>query len=128
MRLVHARAAVQAQKGAAWTTHRVPISEYRENLGAIVDYCRQRGVQPAFVQLPHRRQRGAPPAPAPYAEPLAQVAREKGVPLLEVGLLAPDAAQEDTSALFVDSLHLSPAGHDYLARELARQLTTLGWI
>lgn len=125
---VLARAAVRSQREAAWQTPRVPLEEYRQNLRAMARDCRAHGVRPAFLALPHRKRAGEPPASVPYAAALREVARELDIPVLEIGVLAADAPVADTSELFVDTLHLSPAGHDYLARELERQLAALGWI
>jgi lysophospholipase L1-like esterase len=104
---------------------RVPPGRYRENLRAIVEECRRRGVQPVFLALPRRRRAGeAPPAVPAQAAVLAEVAAELTVPLLDVGELGLPAAGAN-DAYFIDNLHLSVEGHRYLASRLAEALRAI---
>jgi lysophospholipase L1-like esterase len=107
---------------------RVPPDQYRENLLGMVALCRSRGITPAFVALPHRRQAGDALVRTPYASLLADVARETGSPLLDVGDLGLDTPLSDNAADFIDPLHLSPEGNALLARRLAEQLEALGML
>ncbi|MCU0242628.1 MAG: SGNH/GDSL hydrolase family protein [Vicinamibacteria bacterium] len=103
-------------------TERVPLPQYRENLMAIAAECRQRRIRLAFLALPHRKKSGAARATTPYADLLARVAAEQGVPLIEMGDLGLATALDSNEAMYVDSLHFSPQGHAYLAQRLAPQL------
>jgi lysophospholipase L1-like esterase len=108
-------------------THlRVPLDQYRSNLAGMVEECRSRGIRPVFVALPHRRKAGEPVADSPYPKALAQTARELDVPLLGASPLLGEASPAGNEAYFIDSLHFSPAGHERMASELARQLAGLG--
>jgi lysophospholipase L1-like esterase len=103
------------------TTERVPLGQYRENLHRLVADCRARRIAPWFVAFPRRRLPGEAPVTSPHEDVLRDVARERGVPLVSIGAL--DArAVESNGELFIDSLHLSPAGHAYLAERIAAQL------
>ena len=110
----------------ARSTERVPPDQYRENLLAAAALCRARGITPVFVALPHRKLAGEPRARTPYASLLADLARESGTPLLDVGDLGLATTLDDNSADFVDALHLSPAGNALMARRLADGLAALG--
>jgi lysophospholipase L1-like esterase len=99
---------------------RVPADQYRENLRAMVAECQARGVQPVFLALPRRRRPGeTPPVPA-QAAVLAETAAGLRVPLVDLGDLGVQAPVESNEAYFIDNLHLSVAGHRYLAERLAR--------
>jgi lysophospholipase L1-like esterase len=111
---------------SAQTIERVPPEQYRENLLAIVALCRSRGTTPVFVALPHRKAAGELTARTPYASLLADVARESGAPLLDVGDLGLATTLDDNTADFIDPLHLSPEGNALMARRLAEQLVALG--
>jgi lysophospholipase L1-like esterase len=103
------------------TTERVPRDHYRENLRTIVAECRARGIAPAFLAFPRRRLHGEAPVTSGHEDVLREVARERGVPVLDIGAL--DARAVDANGeLFIDSLHFSPAGHAYLAERIAAQL------
>jgi lysophospholipase L1-like esterase len=112
----------------ARTTPRVGLAEYRSNLAGIVRECVASGARPAFVALPHRRRAGEAPVRSPYAEALAEVARELGVPVLGPVELRTDTPLESNEDNFIDSLHLSPRGAALMARHLAEQLAALGWV
>jgi lysophospholipase L1-like esterase len=131
LRLYAAMRALYARLGSgretrAGSVERVPPDHYRENLRAIVSLCRERGITPVFVALPHRKRAGELVARAPYESILGEVARESGVPLLDVGELGLATRLDDNSEDFVDALHLSAAGNALMARRLADQLVGLG--
>lgn len=107
---------------------RVPLEEYRQNLARIVAECRGTGVLPVFVRLPHRRVPGEPPPESTYEQALLEVARELDVATFSVGELGLESRSDDTTGLFIDSLHLSPEGAEIMAQHLARQLEELGVI
>lgn len=107
---------------------RVPLGQYREHMAQIAERCRSVGVVPVFVRLPHRRLPGEPPPKTPYEEALLEVAGRLGVATVSVGELGLESHASDTGELFIDSLHLSPAGAEAMARHLARQLAELGVI
>jgi lysophospholipase L1-like esterase len=102
---------------------RVSPQEYRENLEAIVSYCRRRGIRPVFLALPRRHRPGAPPKPdTPYPDLLRASAAELGVRLLVVPPLTAGTAEASNEEYFVDTLHLSEAGHRHLADAIAEAL------
>lgn len=111
---------------AAGSVERVPPEHFRENLLAIASLCRSHGIQPVFVALPHEKNAGELPASTPYESLLADVAREAGVPLLDVGKLGLATSLDDNASNFIDALHLSVAGNAHMARRLAEQLAVLG--
>lgn len=113
--------AVSRAPDAGEGTERVPLEHYRENLRAIVADCRARGIASAFIAFPRRRRPGEPPVTSPHEDVLRMVAREERVPLLDIGALDARAAPSNEE-LFIDTLHLSVAGHAYLAQRLAGQL------
>ena len=80
-----------------------------------------------FLGLPHRRLPGDPSVDAAYQSALEAVARELDVPVLDPGDLGVRAAAEN-GAFFIDSLHLSPAGHERMSEAIVRQLRALGLV
>jgi lysophospholipase L1-like esterase len=116
---------IDPARGARSASRRVSLSQYRENLEAIVGECRRQGVRPVFIALPRRRSTEEPVAPAPYADLLVATGQALGVPVLdsgELGLHAPPG----NDRYFIDTLHLNPQGHRLLAEVLARQLVEKG--
>jgi lysophospholipase L1-like esterase len=109
-------------------TQRVPLADYRENLTAIVRECRAARIAPVFVALPMRKRPGDPAFATDHTRALAELAGELRVPLLEVGTLSRNAPVESNAASFIDLIHLSPAGAERMAAELARQLEALGLV
>jgi lysophospholipase L1-like esterase len=101
---------------------RVDLEQYQANLAAIVEECRRHAIRPLFVELPRRRRAGEARAASPYADALAETGRRLGVPVLSVGDLGLGTTLDSNEASFIDTLHLSPAGHQKMAGELARQL------
>lgn len=130
LRLYTAMKALYARLGTgretAGSVERVPPEHFRENLFAIASLCRSRGIRPVFVALPHRKNAGELPARTPYESLLAEVARQAGVPLLDVGELGLATSLDDNAEDFIDALHLSVAGNALMARRLAEQLGALG--
>jgi lysophospholipase L1-like esterase len=105
---------------------RVSPDEYADNLRAIVGECRKSGVQPVFLELPHRRRAGEPLAQSAYPDVLAAVAAEMRVPLISVGELGLRATAVSNEQYFIDTLHLSPRGHELMARLVAEGLRRSG--
>jgi lysophospholipase L1-like esterase len=101
---------------------RVSEAEYADNLRALASYCRAGRIRPVFVMPPSRKQATGEARRFPYRATLVAVASAEDVPLVEVPSLGPDSESQDTSAFFLDSLHLTPAGHARFAAELARLL------
>ncbi|HET9317798.1 MAG TPA: GDSL-type esterase/lipase family protein, partial [Vicinamibacteria bacterium] len=122
---LYVRSLVRGVQEQRRTTPRVPVPQYRENLGAIVEACRSRRVRPVFVGLPHRRLAGDPPVDRLYPGAFESAARELDVPLLDPGELGTTSSATN-GASFIDSLHLSPAGHERMAEAILRQLRALG--
>jgi len=128
LRNLYARAAYRRLAAAPWTIARVPPAEYRENLGALVRLCRENGIRPSFLALPHRKRPGdAPPDPT-YSDLLRAIAAELQVPVLQIGDLAYSTPLATNESLFIDALHFSAAGHSQLAGTLVPQLEALGWL
>jgi lysophospholipase L1-like esterase len=127
LRSLYGRATLRAAR-LEWTTPRVPAEQYRENLRRLVDAARPRGVRVAFLALPHRKAPGAKLPTFTYMPDVENVAREREVPVLDVGELSWKTALESNGAYFIDSIHLSPQGAAALAREMESQLAKLGWI
>lgn len=50
------------------------------------------------------------------------------MPLIEARDLTLDSTLPDNERFFIDSLHLSPEGHERMAGELAQKLEALGLI
>jgi lysophospholipase L1-like esterase len=128
LRNLYARAAYRQLAAAPWSIARVPPNEYRENLAAVVRLCREQGIRPAFLALPHRKRPGDTPPDPTYPELLRAIAREVTVPVIEIGDLDYDTPMPANDELFIDSLHFSAAGHSRLVTVLAPQLEALGWM
>jgi lysophospholipase L1-like esterase len=124
---LYVRSLVRDAQEQRKATPRVPLAVYRENLVAIVAACRARNARPVFLGLPHRRLPGDPPVDTAYPGALEAVARELDVPLLDPGDLGARATA-DNGASFIDSLHLSPAGHERMSEAIVRQLRALGLV
>jgi lysophospholipase L1-like esterase len=105
---------------------RDPPDQYRQNLQAIVGECRARGVQPVFLELPRRRRPGEAPPVSPHAQAFREEARRMDVPFIDIGDLGLDSAPGPNAQYFLDSLHLTPEGHRYLADLLAGELRARG--
>lgn len=127
LRNLYARAAYRELAQAPWSVPRVPAEHYRENLTSAVRFCRERGIRPAFLALPRRKQAGDRPPDATYPSLLRAVAGELGVPVLEIGDLDYATPLQTNEDLFIDSLHFSARGHAALAGVLVPQLEALGW-
>lgn len=109
---------------------RVPLARYAENLSAMAQDARARGVGVAFLALTNttRLEMDLPDASwAPYFAVQREVAAWYGVPLLEAQGAFLSAAFEDSSSLFVDTMHPSAFGHRLLAQLTARRLKRDGW-
>ena len=122
---LYVRSLVRGVQEQRRTTPRVPVAQYRENLAAIVDACRARRIRPVFVGLPHRRLAGDPPVDRLYPGAFEGAARELDVPLIDPGELGTSSSAEN-GASFIDSLHLSPSGHQRMGEAILRQLRALG--
>ena len=122
---LYVRALVRGVQEQKRTTPRVPVALYRENLAAIVGACRARSIRPVLVGLPHRRLAGDPPVDRLYPDALEEAARALQVPLLDPGELG-TAGTAPNGESFIDSLHLSPAGHQRMSETILRQLRALG--
>lgn len=119
MRNVYVRAVSQPPRQGS--VERVPIPHFRENLRRLASECRARHIVPAFIAFPRRRLPGEAPVTSPHEDALREVARDENVAVLAVGAL--DArAEEPNGDFFIDALHLSAAGHEYLAQQIAEQL------
>jgi lysophospholipase L1-like esterase len=125
LKALYARLGGGSREGPA-RIERVPPGHFKENLLAIAALCRSRGARPLFVALPHRKAAGEPRTRTPYESLLADVAREAGVPLLDVGELGLVTPLEDNTSDFIDALHFSAAGNAVMAQRLDEQLTSLG--
>ncbi|QDZ23707.1 putative esterase [Chloropicon primus] len=119
-----------ALAGSTGHEQHVPLHEYKENLGVIVDYFRSHKPNPPHVVLVT-----PPPMDANawaafciekesnrtlegvrrYAETCAQVAREKGVPLVNAWEgMHERLGKDELASLFWDGLHLSSKGNKLL--------------
>ena len=126
MKSLYVRAA--AGRPDAARTERVPPDQYRQNLASLVRECRKREIRPVFVALPHRKRASDLPPGSPYPDLLRSIAAELRVPLIEARDLTLDSPLPDNERFFIDSLHLSPEGHERMAVELAEKLEALGLI
>jgi lysophospholipase L1-like esterase len=105
---------------------RVDPVHYRENLAGIVRDAQALGARPVFIALPHRSRFEGPPLDPAYPQALRESAAAFNVPLVEAGVLGDAAPSGGNDAFFIDSLHLSPAGADEMARVLAAHLAAAG--
>jgi lysophospholipase L1-like esterase len=104
---------------------RVSVAQYRENLLAMVEVCRARGITPVFIELPRRHPATVRDAASLYPAALRATVRGAGVRLVEAGPLSL-AARVNNESYFVDSLHLSPKGHALLTRQILAALREMG--
>ena len=98
---------------------RVPAAEYRENLAAIASEVRALGARVVLIDLPHRSRFEGPALDPAYPATLREAASALGVALADVGPLGDAAPPGGNEPLFIDSLHLSRAGAEEMARRLA---------
>jgi lysophospholipase L1-like esterase len=105
---------------------RVDPVHYRANLAGIVRDAQALGARPVFIALPHRSRFEGPPLDPAYPQALREAAAALGVPLAEAGVLGDAAPPGGNESFFIDSLHLSPAGADEMARALATDLAAAG--
>ncbi len=126
MKAAYLRLSLRGQAQKPRDVRRVDLVQYRENLGAIAAACRASSVKLALVALPARRVAGEYPADEGYAAAVESAARELGLPLLQAGDFGLRSQQADTSAYFIDSLHLNPQGARLFAETLAPQLAAAG--
>ena len=101
---------------------RVSLQRYRENLDAVVAFCRAHGTEPAFIDLPRRRRVGDAPFDRSYSAELRALASALRVTLIDPGELGLDTPLASNEKYFIDTLHFSREGHAYLAELLSREL------
>lgn len=108
---------------------RVPLPRYAENLAAITDEARERGVGVLFLALTNiERLSGDDPGASwtPYFAAQREVAQWYGSTVIDAHL-AFMTSGERVDQLFVDKMHPSGTGFSILARTTARWLASEGW-
>lgn len=101
---------------------RVILSDYLANLRAMVQKCKEMGVQPVFLVLPAPMDFDVVPPPETviaYRAAMATVARESGAPLVDGPVLFKKEGSLDD---FIDQVHPSRSGHAKLGHALAALL------
>jgi len=111
---------------------RVPLTEYRANLRAMVLSARRRGSEAMLIILPHITDQVTLDIPLvkgfwkevgqetahDYRQAARATARELGVVLLDL----PARVRQEPRRLFLDDLHPNARGHALIARELRATL------
>ncbi len=107
----------QAPATTASRTHRVPLAEYREALGRIVEMGERRGFDCVLLTRPYlggSSDPGSWKSLAPrYREATVEAAAEAGVPLVDLY-----EAFRERSALFADESHFTALGHRMAAKRV----------
>lgn len=135
-------AAVDVWKGA--TLPRVPIENYRANLRYFAESLKERGCQPVLMTpnplawTPNLIELyGKPPYDpnsadgfnvllAEYAEVVRSVAKEEGVPLIDVWQLFKDhQTRHPDESLLLDGMHPNQRGHRLIADALLKILPSV---
>lgn len=109
-------------------TVRVPVEDFRKDVGEILDVARQNHIRCAFLRLPRRPSTGRQDPLRRYWEAIADQVRQSGS--LEVDAFSEWMAGE-TEDLFLppdDPMHPTAAGHARLARQVAEALWSAGWV
>lgn len=108
---------------------RVPLQQYGEQLDALLEDARQRGVGVVVLALTNQeiqaRGRVESDSWTPYFQVQAQVAARRDVPLVDAALVFQREGQRHD--LFTDPMHPSEQGVWLIARELAGSLVRAGW-
>jgi lysophospholipase L1-like esterase len=114
----------RGQRGKRNVKLRVSAQEYRENLEAIADQCKARGVRLVLVAWalksqalealdPSRRMKAC----AEFRGVIRVFAQERGLPLLD---LVPGV--KGRQKLFIDRVHMNAEGYDFVAERLLEVL------
>ncbi len=114
-------------QGEAVGVPRVPLTEYRENLLALVAAARQDGATPMLLLLPHPRDDASEALPeryAAYREVMRGVATEQSVPLVDGERWFKEHPCD--CERFADAIHPNAAGHATLADALVATMTEAG--
>lgn len=119
----------ETDQAATAVGRRVPLSRYAQNLAAITDDARARGVGVVFLALTNRvRLAGDSPTASwmPYFAAQLEVARWYGLTVLDAHL-AFRTSGLSADRLFVDAMHPSGSGFQLIARAAAKWLAATGW-
>jgi len=95
---------------------------YERNLHALIDTARRGGARIAFILEPASDVLVVPAdreVLVPFYEVIGNVARERQVPVVDPRAILREHRYDD---LFYDVMHLTPAGHGWMAREIQRRL------
>ncbi|MBI4878794.1 MAG: hypothetical protein HY812_03920 [Planctomycetes bacterium] len=115
---------MQVALSAGERTPRVPLDEYVENCGAVLQEAEAAGSRAVFLLWPFRGQVIAEEAVEnPYQQALRSFCREQDA--LLVDLLSAFRARKDPR-LFIDMGHLEPAGYRLVAETVAAALREWG--
>lgn len=123
--------------------NRVPLSDFRRNLAAIVDQARRLDAVPVLLTAPADHRRGEEPSYLAsrwlrdlddlvpvherYVHAVREVARETGAPLCDLAAAVDGLAPEVREGLFQDDgIHPTPEGARFLATEIASCFRTRG--
>lgn len=103
----------------------VPVGEYRSNLRSIFDALLLAGIRPvAMTSVLERGGTSDISKAQPYIQALEEICGEYGVPVIDVYREVAAAylylPGEEFRALFVDSIHLTKAGHRFVS-DIARR-------
>jgi GDSL-like Lipase/Acylhydrolase family len=125
----------QASPQVGWTQHsevgvrRVPLQQYGEELDALLEDARERGVGVVVLALTNQeiqaRGRVESDSWTPYFQVQAQVAARRGVPLVDAAAALQREGQRND--LFTDPMHPSERGTWLIAQELVEALMRAGW-
>lgn len=115
-------------EGAGEEPRRVPVGQFRENLGAMIDWGREHGVA-VFVTTPalSPEAEGVYTIVREYDRAIREVAEERGVPVIDTRAFLLEAHRRpNPKEVYIDMVHLERQGlrelADFLASELVPEL------
>lgn len=128
LRESHEEAALRASVQTTLPTFRVPPDEFERNLRELARLGRERGVRVTFLLEPLAPGNDREASVLRYHEIMRRVAREEGdVLVIDVfSSMREQTGSTDTRRYWDDSIHMSSAGHEVVARIVEEALRNSG--
>lgn len=109
---------------------RVSVSVHGRNLRSMCATSRRNGARCVFLILPDENDLEAETLPhiTGYRENYRRISKERGIPLADMSMEFRKFADSESHEYFLDGLHPNKAGHEVIAKKLAQDLLSHGYL